>query len=268
MTLRELEARLREAGIAEPRTEARLLFSHLGGFSPASLLGSNPSLSDEILAEPLGRRLSREPLAYILGEVAFCHETYRVTPDCLIPRADTECLVEAAMELLPPSAHFADFCTGSGCVAISTLAARTDTHAHAYDISEGAITLAKENARRNGVADRLTFERRDLLAQAPEGTFDAILSNPPYIPASVIPTLSPEVLSEPGLALDGGEDGMDFYRRFLSLGPACLKERGFFLFEIGYDQGDAIKELATSFGYKCSLRQDLGGNVRVAYIYK
>ncbi len=268
MTLTELTAALKKGGIEDAAWEARLLFSHIGGYTPASLIGANPAIETALLTDALTRRLAREPLQYIIGEVAFCHEVYRVTPDCLIPRPDTELLVEHAIQLLPRGAHFADLCTGSGCIAVSTLAARTDTRADAYDISEGALCLAAENAMRNSVSERLEFHLRDLLTEEIDGIYDAILSNPPYIPPAVIDTLAPEIGYEPRIALDGGEDGMDFYRSILRHNLVHLAPNGIILFEIGYDQSDAITSLAASHHLTCQIVQDLGGNARLAILKK
>ncbi len=266
MTLSELTHTLTSCGIEDAAWEARLLFSRIGAFSPASLIGGDPSSDSPALQEAVERRKRREPLQYIIGDVEFCHETYRVTPDCLIPRPDTELLVEHAVRLLPSGAHFADLCTGSGCIAISTLAARTDTHADAYDISEGALYLTRENAIRNRVASRLTVMQRDLLATPVDGVYDAILSNPPYIPPRVIDTLAPEIGYEPRIALDGGEDGMDFYRAILEHNLSHLAAHGVIIFEIGYDQADAITCLAVSHGLSCRIERDLGGNDRLAIL--
>ncbi len=268
MKLSDLTRALRAAGIEDAPTEARLLFSFVTGVPAAHLVGCDPVSDDPALAEALARRTRREPLHYITGEVGFWHETYRVTPDCLIPRADTECLVEAAVGHLPRGAHFADLCTGSGCIAVSTLASRTDCTADAYDIAENTLALARENAERNGVAARVRFRRRDLLTEEIDGVYDAILSNPPYIRSDVLGTLAPELSFEPRIALDGGEDGMIFYRAILSRAGAHLVEGGFLLFEIGYDQGGAITRLAEEHGYRAEVTHDLGGNPRCALLRK
>lgn len=268
MTLRELTDALRGAGIENAPQEARMLFCHFGGFAPASLIGANPALNTPALLDAARRRIAREPLQYILGEVHFFREAYEVSPDCLIPRADTELLVEEAIARLPQGGKFADLCTGSGCIAISVLANRTDLTADAYDISEGALALARRNAAKNGVEGRLAFFHRDLMAETPDGIYDAILSNPPYIATQVVDTLSPEVGCEPRLALDGGADGLDFYRAILSYAGAHLAPAGFLLFEIGYDQEEAICRLAAAHGYACVVKRDLGAQPRLACLTK
>jgi release factor glutamine methyltransferase len=268
MTLNELSTALKEGGIDNYLGEARQLFCHFGGFSPLSLVGQNPTLDTPALCDAVSRRLAGEPLQYIIGEVVFYNEVYRVTPACLIPSPDTEVLVEEAIRLLPAGAIFADLCTGSGCIAISTLAHRTVVTAYAYDISGDALALAIENAKGNGVADRVTFSSLNVLEEAPAGPLSPILSNPPYIATSVVDTLTREVQHEPRIALDGGADGMDFYRAILTLGAPTLAEDGFFLFEIGYDQETAIKNLANTHGFDCHVTCDLGGNPRVAHLTK
>ena len=261
MKLSELRRRLAAAGIDEPATEARLLFSAFSGATPAEMLGCDPECDAAALADALLRREAREPLAYILGEVPFYHSTLRVTPDCLIPRSDTERLVELAVERLPEGACFLDLCTGSGAIAVTVLSERPDTRAVATDVSEGALAVAAENAARLGVSDRLTLLCSDLLREMPEGKFHAILSNPPYIRTAVVDTLSPEVGREPRLALDGGEDGLLFYRRILSL-TDCLSPSGFLLLECGYDQEEEMAALAAEVGMSFAPYRDYGGRFR------
>lgn len=261
MRLSELRARLSCAGIEEATVEARYLFCHITGCTPAALLGEDPDCTDPRLAEVLMRREAREPLAYILGEAPFYRSVLRVTPDCLIPRADTERLVELAVARLPHGAHFCDLCTGSGAIAVTVLSERPDTTAVATDLSAGALAVARENAARLGVADRLTLLQSDVLTECPEGPFDAILSNPPYIPTAVVATLTPEVKREPPTALDGGEDGLLFYRRLLTLTPR-LRKGGFLLLECGYDQEVPMAHLASEAGLGFEPYYDYGGRFR------
>ena len=269
MTYRELCDALRAGGVEAPEFEAACLMEDLCRADRTALLVEpDRDYASDALASALHRRLEHEPLQYILGTWQFYRQTYRVSPDCLIPRADTELLVGLAVEMLPRGAYFADLCTGSGCIAVSTLAERADTRALALDFSEGALALAQENAVRNGVADRVEFRRVDLLTLAPQslGRFDAILSNPPYIRSDVIPGLSDEVRHEPRMALDGGADGLVFYRALLRQAGECLNAAGFCLFEIGYDQGEDIRALAVDAGFRCTVRRDLGGQDRVAVL--
>ncbi len=272
MTAAEICKRLSDAGIETAKWDTELLLEHFCGVpTTLGLLDLAQDFDSPELADAVARRCAREPLQYLLGEWDFYRQRYRVTPDCLIPRSDTEILVEEAIRRLPRGAYFLDLCTGSGCIAVSTLAERTDTHALAVDLSEGAIAVAEENARKNGVAERFTVCRDDLLAPSAElrkacRRADAILSNPPYIRSDVVPTLSREVLHEPEMALDGGEDGLVFYRALLSLAREHLKEGAFCLLEIGYDQGDALRQLAEQHGFSCEIKRDLGGCDRVAIL--
>ena len=272
MTALEICKRLSDAGIETAKWDTGLLLEHFCGVSQtAAFLDTERDYSNPALLAAVERRCLREPLQYLLGEWEFYRQRYRVTPDCLIPRSDTELLVEQAIRSLPQNAFFLDLCTGSGCIAISTLAERPDTRAIAVDLSEGAIALARENAERNGVAGRLTVLREDLLSPSQEliaycKQANAILSNPPYIRSEVVPTLEREVLCEPAMALDGGEDGLIFYRALLSLAKDCLGDGGFCLFEIGYDQGDALRDMAMHCGFSCEILRDFGGCDRVAFL--
>ena len=261
MRLSELRAALSSFGIEEADTEARLIFCHCTGLSPAHLVGADPTADDAVLAPLLSRRKAREPLAYILGTAPFYRGELAVGRGCLIPRADTERLVELAVRHLPCGAHFADLCTGSGAIAVSVLAERPDTTALAVDVSADALGFAEENARRLGVSDRLTLHRTDLLTDTPEGRFDAILSNPPYIPTADLAALAPELGYEPSLALDGGDDGLLFYRRLMSF-ASLLREGGFFLFECGYDQEAAMADLAATHALSFVPYYDYGKNFR------
>ncbi len=269
MTLREAIRTLTEAGIEEAAAEARILFERLGGFSPAALYGADPLFPPEretALREALTRRAEREPLGYLLGEVPFYHSILRVSPACLIPRQDTEILVEAAIRHLPPNAFFADLCTGSGCIAVSVLAEREDCRAVGVDLSEKALAIAAENAARLGVSERLSLDAADLLTARPAGgPFDAILANPPYIETAVLDTLSPEVKREPREALDGGADGLLFYRRLLTFSD-LLTSDGFFLFECGYDQEAPMRALSEAAGFSMTSLRDYGGNFRCSLL--
>ena len=268
MTRNELERALREGGIEDAAWEARLLFCHATGISAAEALAFPEREGDgRLLTELAARRIAREPLQYILGETGFYNEIYTVRPGVLIPRSDTELLVELAIRRLPQNAHFADFCTGSGCIAVSVLKNRPDLTAEAFDLCPDAVSLAKENAERNGVSDRITVAQGNLLeARFPHRRFAAILSNPPYIPTGVVPTLSPEVQREPALALDGGSDGMDFYRTFLSFHRSALQDGGFFLFEIGYDQEKEILSLGSSYKMQTTVYKDIENRPRCALL--
>ena len=269
MTKAELMSLLSEAGSSEPRSEAKIILEEIFGASQSEqTLYPEREYDSERLREIISRRAEGEPLQYIIGHAYFCRERYILNRDCLIPRQDTELLVFKAAELLPPHAHFIDLCTGTGCVAISTLCARIDTTAEALDVSEGAVAAARENSRINGTEKRLHIFSGDIFKN-PLGDkkYDAILSNPPYIPTEVVPTLDREVLREPKKALDGGADGLDFYRYILENYKTNLNTGGFFAFEIGYDQESAIKGLGELYGYGCEVYRDISGNPRVAVLY-
>ena len=205
-------------------------------------------------------------LQYIIGNVGFYREEYLVTPDCLIPRADTEILVDYAVKHLPVGARFADLCTGSGCVAISTLKNTKNTTAVAVDISSGALDVARKNAKQNGVSDRLTLTLADVKQGAVcEGIF-ALLSNPPYVRDDVYPTLDGEIFHEPKIAFVGGRDGGDFYRRITEIYRDIIDRDGFIAYEIGYDQAELLREIAEQNRMSCEIIKDLSGNDRVSVL--
>lgn len=272
MTYNEISAALAEAEIENNRGEAAMLICHFCGVNKAELLTRHDEdFPSEELALAVKKRCERYPLQYILGMWDFCHETYRVTEETLIPRQDTEKLVELAVRLMPEGSRFIDLCTGSGCVAISTLADREDCYGVAVDLFEGTLDVARENAERNGVGERLGFILRDVLK--PEfmdelGKFNCILSNPPYIETDKISFLEEELAFEPSAALDGGDDGLDFYRVIIGSYGKYLTDGGIMLLEIGCDQAKAVSAIAYENGFSCEVYKDYGGNDRVAYLKK
>lgn len=270
ISYRDLCKALRDAGAEEADFEAALLAERFCGLSRAALLADPARMLDHAaLADAIERRRQGEPIQYILGEWDFFRERYFVSPHCLIPRPETELLVERAIGLLPKGARFADLCTGSGCIAVSTLANRPDCTGVAVDLFPETLALAQKNATRNGVDTRLSFVRADVLSPtclAEYPSFDAILSNPPYINSDVVPTLERELFFEPAAALDGGRDGLDFYRAIVKNFASRLTEGGFMLFEIGYDQEDAIKGIAAAHGFACAVEKDLAGQPRMALL--
>lgn len=268
MKLSELILRLSRAGVESPAYDARALFRRFGGFGDSSLYGADPSCDEPALIDAAKRREAREPLRYILGECGFYRETYLVTPDCLIPREDTEILVDYAVGHLPEGARFADLCTGSGCIALSVLNNTKGTTAVLADLSEGALRVAEKNAKRLELTERAQLLPLDCLKGAPEGKFDAILSNPPYVRGEVYKTLAREIFYEPQMAFVADEGGMRFYRAILENCGESLSESGFFGFEIGYDQENDIKALALSFGYDIEILYDLSANPRAAILHK
>ena len=266
MTLSALTARLRAAGVPDPETDASLLLCHFCRVSPAMLMAfREKEYEGEALEAAVRDREARVPLQYIIGEVAFFSEHYRVSPAVLCPRPDTELLVEEAVARIPKGVRFGDLCTGSGCVAVSILAHRPDLTALAAEVSPEAVTLATENADRNGVSDRLGFLRFDLLSgrHPMVARLPVLVANPPYIPTADLASLDKEVKAEPPMALDGGEDGLLFYKSFLSFYSPSL-----FLFEIGYDQAEAVCALGKEKGYAPTVKKDAGGNDRVVILAK
>ena len=265
MTLSEAISILRDSGVDSPEYDARELFRAYVDLG-SDILTLRTSSDSEQLKNAVMRRAAREPLQYIIGTVGFYREEYRVTPDCLSPRSDTEILVDYAVKHIPEGESFADLCSGSGCIGISTLKNTTGTHCDAFDISDGALALTRENAERNGVSDRITVIKKDLLNDSPGGKYYAILSNPPYIPRADYEKLEKEIFAEPRIAFVGGEDGMLFYERLIPLCRELLKPEGFIAFEIGYDQAEMIDLLATWHGYTCDILKDYSGNDRVAIL--
>ena len=273
MTYREAivsgEKSLCEAGIADARNDAWLLltmackidhtyyYMHIDEEMPEEL-----QHEFEVLIK---KRAERVPLQYITGEQEFMGMTFHVNSNVLIPRQDTETLVEEALKVVKPGMKVLDMCTGSGCVLISILKNVHGTGGYGYDISKQAINVAKENAKLNDVP--AIFERSNLFEDVADETFDVIVSNPPYIRSDEIPFLMPEVSEfEPHEALDGKEDGLFFYRKIIQESPDYLTDGGYLLFEIGYDQGQAVSELMREHGYReVQVVQDYAGLDRVVY---
>ena len=212
------------------------------------------------------------PLAYLLGISPFCGEDFYCAPGCLIPRADTEVLVEEAASRLPAGGVLWDLCTGSACVPISVLLQRQDVPAAwGVELYPSAAATAERNMAKfaDVIGNRFTLVRGDvLLGDTPENTPapSVITANPPYISSSVIDSLNVQVQMEPRTALDGGEDGLRYYRAILAGYLGHLAENGCIIFEIGYDQKRAIRALAQEYDCTCIIRRDYDGNDRVAVI--
>ena len=272
MTYNEICISLANAEIENNRGETAMLICHFCNVTKADLLlRRDEDFDSPELAEAVQKRCQHYPLQYILGYWDFCNETYKVTENTLIPRQDTEKLVELAIKLIPENSRMIDLCTGSGCVAISTLAARQDCHAVAVDLFAETLTVARENAEANGVGDRMGFLAQDVLYPAfmdSLGTFDAIVSNPPYIETHQISLLDDELSYEPRAALDGGDDGLDFYRVIIGEYGEYLSDSGIMLLEIGCDQAKSVSAIAAAAGMRCEIYKDYGGNDRIAYLKK
>lgn len=226
-------------------------------------------MNDDIAQEQLDayewalkKRAEHIPLQYIVGETEFMGLPFKVNSSVLIPRQDTETLVEEALKVAKPGMKVLDMCTGSGCIIISILHHGKDLEGYASDISRHAINVAKENAKLNQVA--VSFETGDLFDHI-KGKYDIIVSNPPYIRTEEIAKLMPEVQNfEPFDALDGKEDGLFFYRRIVEQAGEYLNPEGHLLFEIGFDQGEDVSKLMEQAGFKdVRVIKDLAGNDRV-----
>ena len=266
MTYLEICRRLCSSGIEDYQTEARILIEEIC----SQTVRDDVDYESEELLSAVERRCQRYPLQYIIGKWWFGRCEFLVNENCLAPRPDTETVVDIARRLLPENASFADLCTGSGCIAISLLDLRPDTCADAIELYPKTLEIASKNAELNGVASRFCGIVADVLKPdaLKDAVYDAIISNPPYIRSDVIPTLEAEVLCEPRAALDGGEDGLVFYRAILDNFAKNLKDGGFFLFEIGYDQGKALLTLAGERGLLCEVHKDLGGCDRAVILRK
>lgn len=263
MTYKDICRRFADCKIENASGEARILLEEIcGEFS------YERDYSSDILLGAVEKRCTGYPLQYIIGKWWFCRCEFEVNESCLIPRPDTEIAVEVAEKLLPKNARFADLCTGSGCIAISLLDLRIDTTAVAVELYPKTLEVAKRNAEKNKVADRFSGVLGDVLSGDVLGdeVFDVIVSNPPYIRSDVVPTLSVEVGFEPHAALDGGDDGLVFYRRIVEAYMKNLAPRGHFVFEIGYDQADDLIKIAREHDLECKIARDFGGNDRVAIL--
>ncbi len=262
-------------GAETPRLDAEVLLSYLLGQKRIFLyVHFDQPLTAEELAryrEMVKRRAAGEPVAYICGEKEFMGLTFKVTPAVLVPQPDTETLVEAAIERLrgKKSPRVADICTGSGAIALALAHYLPETSVAATDISTEALSIAKETAENLGLSERVEFREGDLLAPLAGETFDAIVSNPPYIPSAEIAGLPREVRAEPKIALDGGADGLDFYRRLVHESAALLKDGGFLAVECGDTQAGAIVNMAVTGGFgKTEIVRDLADKERVVVLWK
>ena len=253
MTYREAivlgESILRKADIVDAKTDSWLLLAMACKIDHTYYyMHIDEEMTEEQAREfevLIKKRAERVPLQYITGEQEFMGLTFHVNSNVLIPRQDTETLVEEALKVVRPGMKIMDMCTGSGCVLISILKNAHDIEGIGYDISKQAINVAKENAKLNEVP--AVFERSDLFEDVVENDFDVIVSNPPYIPTDVIATLMPEVAEfEPREALDGKGDGLYFYSKILEQCKNYMKPDGYVLFEIGCKQGDSRSEEHTS----------------------
>lgn len=271
--------RLREAGIpdAEADFDARLLAERLLGWDATRYLtyadqAPPPGFADRYHAL-IQRRAEREPVAYISGVQEFWGLSFEVSPAVLIPRPETELIVEIFLERWPDRDHVlrvADVCTGSGCLAVAIATERPQVEIVAVDISTDALTIARRNAERHGVSGRIRWVRTDVLQHVP-GPFDAIVSNPPYVPAVEAETLQPEVIEhEPRLALVAGSDGLGVIRRLLAHAATRLRMGGGLIFEFGFGQAQAVRQLIvqTAGLELLEIRRDLQSIPRTAVVQR
>lgn len=269
---------LRKKGIESARLDAELLLAHALGCGRIDLLvryDEVPADADRAaFRELVRRRADRWPTAYLIGRREFYLLPFEVTPAVLIPRPETETLVLKALELVKgnPAPRVLDLGTGSGCVAVSVAHRCKGAAVTAVDVSPDALAVARRNADRNGVADRVTFRQGDLFGPVPAGTaFDLIVSNPPYVTPGELADLAPEVRDhEPRLALDGGPDGLAFYRRIAADAGRFLNPGGWLAVEIGATQADVVRAIfegAPGFG-GVQVVKDMGGRPRVAVARK
>lgn len=254
----------------EAQLDARLLLEHVCGTSLQTLIldGERPVTDNEaeLYRRLLKRRCSREPLAYILGKWDFMGLEFGVSSDVLIPEQDTENLVEEVMREVCDGDRILDLCTGSGCILLSLLNYSNGSIGVGTDLSEGAIAVAKENALKLGLSERCDWKAGDLFeAVDPGEKFDIIVSNPPYIRSETIGELAPEVrIHEPRIALDGGDDGLYFYKRIIPEAADYLRTGGMLFLEIGYDQAEQVGALMKDAGYyEVRTIKDYGGNDRI-----
>jgi release factor glutamine methyltransferase len=263
--------RFTEAGITAARLEAQILLAHVLGCTRMQLYtGFDKPLGDAELASYRGlikRRLAGEPVSYLVGETEFWGLPFHIEPSVLVPRPDTETVIEVARAARPDRAapcRILDLCTGSGVIAVSLAREYPAAQVVATELSPAAAALARRNAARNAVADRVDVRDGDLFEPVRGERFDLIAANPPYIASPVIPTLSPEVRREPVIALDGGPDGLAFYDRICAEAREHLVPGGAIVLEHGFDQADAVRARLIAAGFTgVTLVHDLGKNPRV-----
>ena len=256
---------LAAAGVGEPRLTAQVLLAHALRRDRTYLYAHPEEALATIAWIHFGRylheRTQGKPLQHILKSVEFYGRSYRITPDVLIPRPETEHVVERALALTPGAGRIADVCTGSGILAVTLALEIPGATVAASDISPAAIAVAQTNSAALGA--KIDFFVCDLMEALP-GPYDLIVANPPYIPSPEIPNLDREVRDyDPHLALDGGPDGLDLYRRLIPQALDRLAPGGWFITEIGYDQGVSVPALFSADWCSINVTNDLAGNPRV-----
>lgn len=277
------ERMLADGHCLDPKIDTEMLFCHLFSLDKTQLFLKKPTMLDEKSCQEFFKmlevRASGVPTQYIIGTQEFMGLQFKVNENVLIPRQDTETLVERVIydireerkeKKLKNKKKVLDLCCGSGAIGISLAKVVPNISVLSTDISEKALEIARENATKNRVQNYMKFIKSDLFAELKTGflgeKFDVIISNPPYIPTMMIPILQREVKEhEPMLALDGGEDGLDFYRIIVETAPEFLKKKGLLYLEIGYDQGEQIVELLGTNGRYQDMEviKDLAGLDRI-----
>lgn len=273
MKYKDIVEALSKCNIENADVEAEVILNHLFGVNKANIIFDRDREYEENKIAPiLEKRKEHIPLQHIIGKWYFMGREFYVSPDCLIPRPDTEVLVERALKELKVGGSVADLCTGSGCIGISMLVYREDISSMLLcDISKNALNIAKKNAISNTVSNKCEFLCGDITKDLPNRKFDMIVSNPPYIPRCDIENLSDEVKKEPMLALDGGDDGLDIIRFLIGEGLTYLNENGKMLIEFGFDQGEIMDTLLDEKQKEGKIKhyeiiKDYGGNDRVTLI--
>lgn len=269
MTFDEIIARLERAGIEDPKAEAISIMREIGVSYGQIVFFRGKDYSDDRLEQIVSKREARIPLQYATQRAYFMDSELYVTPDCLIPRPDTEILVYEALKYLEKGNVVADLCTGSGCIGLSILKEKcTLEKMYLVDISAPALEVAQENAKRLRLTNKCELVNADVTSCAFPERLDMIVANPPYIVSEDIEDLSDEVKKEPRIALDGGVDGLDIIRPLIENAPRQLKEKGYILIEFGFDQGHRIRQImdekltqGSFVSYK--ILKDYGGNDRV-----
>lgn len=260
---------LREAGIEEWEIDAWYLLEHVLGctrndyyLNPERRLEED---QEREYLELIQKRTTHIPLQHLTGSQEFMGYMFQVNEHVLIPRQDTEILVEEALRYMRAGMNILDLCTGSGCILLCLLKMVPGLMGLGTDISGQALQVAEKNREELGLKTEAELQKSDLFEQV-EGRFDCILSNPPYIPSKVIGSLMEEVREhEPGIALDGGEDGLHYYRKITEQSPAYLKPGGMLFLEIGYDQAEAVTGLMEQDFTNVNVVKDLAGLDRVVY---
>ncbi|WP_457640129.1 peptide chain release factor N(5)-glutamine methyltransferase [Persephonella sp.] len=261
--------RLKEADIKTPITDAQLILSKVLNIPRWKLITEKDSpIPQEKIKEYISlieKRAEKYPLGYILGEKEFYNVKLKINEGVLIPRPETEILVEQVLKKIPENkkTEGLEIGVGSGAVSVALLKNRPLLYMYGVDISETALQTAYTNAKINMVADRLVLLKSNLFEKIPEKKFDFIVSNPPYIAEDEYPQLEEEVKKEPVEALIAGKEGTEFYERIVQEGKNFLKENGFFAFEIGSKQAEKVCRMLEEEGFNCSVFKDLQGLDRV-----